>query len=158
MSEPTTKRKVRITVHAPDHYADYTAPLSDEESARQLKISNDLAIAEISFSGISDYTATQVRALMPSLVTKHKVKSIEFIHYRKWMRSDNEFGTLNGVILRGKHDTVVLFVYGVSLSGSEPGYLADYVFETFEVSAEDREEIKRKAWPYIDYSVFIELL
>ena len=158
MSEPTTTRKVRISFQVPDRSVEYGAPLSDKETRRQMEISEELDTAEVRFSGISDYSAKQVRALLPTLVAERKIESIEFIHNSRWTRSNGERGNMNGVILRGKRRNVELFVYGVSLRGSEPGDLATHIFDLLGVSNEDREVINRKSWPHIDYSVLIELL
>ena len=158
MSEPTTTRKVRITVTTPDRSIAYHAPLSSEESARQLKISDELNHAEIRFNGISDYTAEQVRTLLPKLVAERKIRSIEFIRSSRWMRSDGELNNLNGVILRGEYNRVELFVYGVSLKGTEPGELGNHVFDLFGVSDKDRQTAEEQTWGSIEYSVLIELL
>lgn len=158
MSNPVIERKIRFSREDPSRY-DYVEGLHTRAAFEQYEsLGFHLSTADIKISQASEYSAKIVRNLLPIIVAEQEVKTVEFISYNRWKKSPDEIRTLRGVILRNEDGTVLLYVYGVSLGGSEPGNLDWFILETLGVSNDKQKEIYNETWPHINYSVVIELL
>ena len=158
MSDPIIERNVRFSREDPSKY-DFVEDSHISKAYRQREtLVLRLSTADVKINQASDYSAEIVQAILPVILAKRAVKTVEFISYNRWRKTADEVATLRGVILRDKDARVLLNVYGVGLGGSEPGNIGSFILDSLGVSDDKQKEIYNATWPLIGYSVVIELL
>ena len=147
MSKPTsTTPELKFWSEEPSRYNNPAGnPFAEKLTRPQIKLDQ-----------ASDYSADVIASILPLIITRRHPKTLEFIDYRRWVGEDGDIRRLRGIILRNKHDDVLLYAYGFGLDDGHTN-LVPRMFEMLDISKDDLERVKRSVWPKIDYSVVITL-
>jgi hypothetical protein len=129
--------------------------MTDERAQRLTEL---LQYPTIKIDTASAYVGQVLDAFLPILISEKEPRTVEFINYSRWKNWDNENQRLRGVIIRGGHDDVLLYVYGVGLDdnllGSE---VREVIFKHFGITPREQQQLLATAWGKLDYSVVFEV-
>lgn len=156
-----------ITFHLddPTRYDYFVRPLKPSTDERKLiSLRESLDRAELRIGSKSPQNNRVLQTLLPLLILEREPVSLEFVVSPTWKYTNDEVRRLHGVIIRGKSNpetnqagTVLLYAYGIGIDSNSAESLA-IIYDAFKISSDDREAIFNATWPYIRYSMVIDLV
>lgn len=157
MSDSSPTPNVRhIERKNPKRY-DYDARAQGDISVTDILDAQRLRYPEVKLHTATPYDAKLLTALLPIIKSDKNPRTLEFINLTDWRKREKDHRILRGAILRDDQQNILLYVYGVRVNDRLAAASYTVLCETFAITPEETQTLKKMAQQGYDYSIILHL-